>query len=293
MTRTEFFADTSRFLAVVEPLVRRDPFGANMFSHVLANHLASPFPEPPLLAAIIDDGLVRVAAVRVPGFPLLGLVDPEIGDPSMVLGELADGLLARGETIVGFTGRRRTVQVLAQAWSQRTGVDVKPRMWELLYRLGELIPPVGVPGAARVASMDSPADVALLADWFCEFRKETGVGRGPNVPDPESLMRNAARGEVFTLWCVDGRPVAGAGHSAVRHGGSKIAPVYTPPEHRRRGFGAAATAAAIRSAWRLGATEITVFTDAEYPASNAVYRGLGFEVVAEFAEFDVTDTVEV
>src|SRR6188472_2302737 len=112
------------------------------------------------------------------GFPLLGLVDPEIGDPSMVLGELADGLLARGETIVGFTGRRRTVQVLAQAWSQRTGVDVKPRMWELLYRLGELIPPVGVPGAARVASMDSPADVALLADWFCEFRKETGVGRG-------------------------------------------------------------------------------------------------------------------
>ena len=51
------------------------------------------------------------------------------------------------------------------------------------------------------------------------------------------------------------------------------------------------TVAAIESARRLGATEITLFTDADYPASNAVYRGLGFEVIGEFAEFDVVDPV--
>jgi RimJ/RimL family protein N-acetyltransferase len=292
MMRTAFFSDASRFRAVVEPLVHRDPVGATIFCHVLANQLASPFPEPPLLAAVTDDGCVHAAALRVPGFPLLGLVDQEMADPCVVLGELADGVLARGEMIVGFTGRRRTVQALAQVWSQRTGLSTTPRIWELLYRLGELVPPVDVPGEPRLASMASPADVALLADWFCEFRRETGVGRGPNVPDPESLVRNAERGEVLTIWCVDGRPVAAAGHSAVRRGGSKIAPVYTPPEHRRRGFGAAATAAAIRSAWRLGATEIMLFTDADYPASNALYRGLGFEEIAEFAEFDVAVALE-
>jgi predicted GNAT family acetyltransferase len=133
--------------------------------------------------------------------------------------------------------------------------------------------------------------VALLADWFCEFRKETGVGRTPPVPDPQTVISNAKRGEVFIFWCVDGRPVAAAGHSAVRRGSSKIAPVYTPAEQRRRGFGAAVTVAAVESARRLGATEITLFTDAEYPASNAVYRGLGFEVIGEFAEFDVLDVV--
>jgi predicted GNAT family acetyltransferase len=76
-----------------------------------------------------------------------------------------------------------------------------------------------------------------------------------------------------------------------RRGGAKIAPVYTPPGDRRHGFGSAVTVAAIESARRLGATEITLFTDADYPASNAVYRGLGFEVIGEFAEYDVVDAV--
>ncbi len=43
----------------------------------------------------------------------------------------------------------------------------------------------------------------------------------------------------------------------------------------------------MRSARALGASEISLFTDAGYLPANAVYRGLGFEVVAEFAEFEI------
>jgi RimJ/RimL family protein N-acetyltransferase len=291
MTRTEFFTDPERFGDAARPLVRRDPVGATMVSQVLANHIANPFPHSPLMAIVTDDGAVEVAALRVPGFALVTVIDPSIEDPAAVLGRLTDDVLARREPIVGFSGRRRTVRLLTDTWTERTGAASKPRLWSLMYRLGDLVPPVGVRGESRPASMDDPADVALLADWFCAFRKETGVGRTPPVPDPQALMDNAKRGEVFTLWCDDGRPVAAAGHSAVRGGSSRIAPVYTPPDQRRRGFGSAATVAAIDSARRLGATEITLFTDADYPASNAVYRELGFEVIGEFAEFDVVDPV--
>ena len=62
--------------------------------------------------------------------------------------------------------------------------------------------------------------------------------------------------------------------------------MYTPPEHRRRGYGAAATAAAVHSARWLGAAEITLFADADYPPANAVYRGLGFVAIAEFAHLE-------
>src|SRR6478735_7243338 len=291
MTSTEFFTDPERFAAVAQPLVRRDPVGATMVSWVLANHIANPFPHSPLMAVVTDDRAVAVVALRVSGFPLVAVIDPSIEDPAPVLGRLVDDVLALREPIVGFSGRRRTVRLLTDVWTERTGAAAKPRMWSLMYRLGELTPPVGVPGESRPASMDNPADVALLADWFCEFRKETGVGRTAPVPDPQTVLDNARRGEVFTLWCEDGRPVAAAGHSAVRGGSSRIAPVYTPPDQRRRGFGSAATVAAIESARRLGATEITLFTDADYPASNAVYRELGFEVIGEFAEFDVVDPV--
>ena len=290
MTCTEFFSDAEQFAVVVQPLIDRDPVGATMMSHVLAGHIASPFPEAPLLATVRDDDRIRAAAMRVPVFPMIVVVDPEIADPTDLFDDLAGAVLARLEPIVGFTARRKTAEWLTAAWTARTGSVAKQRMSTLMHRLTDLIEPVGVPGEPRLASMDDPADVDLLAGWFCEFRNETGVGRTAPVPDPETLLRNAERGEVFTIWCDDGRSVAVAGHSPVRHGTSKIAPVYTPPDRRRRGFGSAVTAAAVRSAYRLGASEITLFTDAEYLPSNIVYRQLGFEVIGEFAEFDVVAT---
>jgi ribosomal protein S18 acetylase RimI-like enzyme len=287
MTRVEFFTDAERFAAAIEPLVMRDRGGAVIVSHVLANQLVSPYPEAPLLAAVVDGGQIGVAALRVPSFPMAVTVDPALDDPAGHLAVLADAVVARGERVVGFVGRRHTAQTMAQMWAGRTGLIAKPRMWELYYRLAELREPVNVPGECREASMSDPADVALLADWFCEFRRETGISRTPPVPDPELLLSNANRGEVVLLWCVDGRPVAAAGHSPVRDGQCKIAPVYTPPDRRHRGFGAAATAAAVRSAQRRGANEITLFTDADYAPSNDCYRGLGFQVIGEFAEYDV------
>jgi ribosomal protein S18 acetylase RimI-like enzyme len=288
MTRVEFFTDAERFAAAIEPLVGKDRAGAVMVSHLVANQLASPYPEAPLLAAVVGGGQIAVAALRVPSYPMVVTLDPELADPAGCLDALTAAVLTRNETIVGFLGRRKTVQLLSQSWCRQTSAAATPRMWELYYRLGELREPVNVPGECREASMTDPMDVALLADWFCEFRRETGITRTPPVPDPELLLSNAKRGEVVLLWCVDGEPVAAAGHGPVRQGQCKIAPVYTPPERRHRGFGAAATAAAVRSAQSRGAQEITLFTDADYATSNACYRGLGFEVIGEFAEYDVT-----
>lgn len=288
MTRTEFFTDAAAFDAAIEVLLADDAIGSTMVASVLANHIADPIAGgPPLLVAVLDGDRVPAAAIRIPMFPMLVVIDPAIADPATLLDELAGAVIGRSEPIVGVSGRRRTAELLAAAWTARSATVARQRMSTLFFRLGTLREPVGVPGAARPVDVTDPADVALLAEWFCEFRRETGVGRTPPVPDPDMLLHNVRRGEVFTIWCADGRPVAAAGHSALRRDGScRIAPVYTPPDHRRRGYASAVTAAAVRSAHRLGATDVTLFTDAGYPASNAVYRGLGFESVAEFAEID-------
>jgi predicted GNAT family acetyltransferase len=73
----------------------------------------------------------------------------------------------------------------------------------------------------------------------------------------------------------------------VRDNASRIAPVYTPPELRRHGYGSAATAAAVRSAQQQGARQITLFTDADYLPANEVYRRLGFRAVADFADYEI------
>jgi GNAT superfamily N-acetyltransferase len=289
MARTEFFSHAEQFAVTVEPLVDSDRVGATMLSHILAGHLAQPFPETPLLALASDAGRPVLAALRVQPYPLIVVVDPEYNDPGLAVADLAEAIATRHEPIVGVTGRRDTATLFANAWAAHTGSTVQPRLWELYYRLGELVEPVGVPGMPRLASMQDPSDVELLAEWFCAFRQETGVGRTPPVPDPDTLRRNVERGEVYIVWDLHGRVVAVAGHSPVRRGASKIAPVYTPPDERRQGFGSAVTAAAVRSARERGAAEITLFTDADYLPSNVAYRRLGFEVVGEFAELDLLD----
>lgn len=292
MASITFFDDAADFAATIAPLIDSDPVGATMVSHILTNHLSSPFPNAPLLVTVTTGDRVAAAALRTTPYPMILVVDPLATDPTELLDELAAAVSVRREPVVGVNGRRRTVELFAAAWAARTGSAAKPRMWELFYRLAELTEPAGVPGSVRPASMADPADVELLARWFCAFREETGVGRTPPVPDPDTVRRNVERGEVFLIWSVDGRAVATAGHSAVRHASSKIAPVYTPPEERRHGYGSAVTAAAVRSARQLGATEVTLFTDAEYEPSNLVYRRLGFEPIGEFAEFDFLESRE-
>ena len=71
------------------------------------------------------------------------------------------------------------------------------------------------------------------------------------------------------------RPVIGAA------GTVRVAPVYTPSEHRRHGYGAAATAAVSRAALDSGAENVVLFTDQANPISNALYQRLGFDPVEE------------
>lgn len=297
MAEFEVFDDPRRFRDEIAELVARDPVGATMLSAVLANQIAEPAPGAgPLMVGLRDADGPFVAALRMPAYPLLVLAHPEARDRPAALRTLIAGVLDLGETVVGLHGRREVVRQLAAVWTESAGVTPQPRMWSLFYRLGELVEPVDVRGRARPLDADEPAEIDLLAEWFARFRQETGVSRAAPVPDPDGLRRNLRRGERFTLWCVDHDPAAApvaavgsvAGHSPLRaDGGCRIAPVYTPPQRRRNRFGAAVTAAAVHSAWTLGAAEVTLFTDENYRPSNDLYRSLGFEPIAEFAEFDV------
>ncbi|MFC7479146.1 GNAT family N-acetyltransferase [Luedemannella flava] len=85
----------------------------------------------------------------------------------------------------------------------------------------------------------------------------------------------------LTVWEADGTPVAFAGHRRAIAGTSRLGPVYTPAEHRRRGYGAAVTVAAAQAARAAGATEVVLFTNLANPTSNGVYLRVGFRPVGD------------
>ncbi|MDP9183943.1 MAG: GNAT family N-acetyltransferase, partial [Actinomycetota bacterium] len=166
-------------------------------------------------------------------------------------------------------------QVVALA-ARRSGRTATLKTAERLYRLGELVPPQ-TPGAARPAG---EGDVDLLVAWFDAFVAEAGV-----MPqDTERIVRERLTYQGFVLWEHDG-PVSFAGHTRKAFQGIRLGPVYTPPEHRGRGYGGAVTAAASQQALDRGASEVVLFTDLTNPTSNALYPRLGYRPVTDRAVF--------
>jgi predicted GNAT family acetyltransferase len=62
--------------------------------------------------------------------------------------------------------------------------------------------------------------------------------------------------------------------------------VYTPAEHRARGYGSAVTAAATQDVLDDRAIPV-LFTDLANPTSNAIYQRLGYRPVGDYVSVAV------
>lgn len=60
--------------------------------------------------------------------------------------------------------------------------------------------------------------------------------------------------------------------------------MYTPPEHRNRGYASAVVARLSQAILDGGKSFCTLFTDLGNPTSNRIYRKLGYVGVADFLD---------
>lgn len=170
------------------------------------------------------------------------------------------------------------------AFAEATGRNVRVHIHEIQRLLTDLIPPPPVPGAARAYTH---MDAEIYAAWNEGFIVETGVARG-GTDAVGALERRIRGGGGLWLWEVDGEPVSMCGRTAPVCDVPRIGPVWTPPEHRGRGYAAAVTAFVCAGAFAAGARACTLFADAANATSNGVYERIGFRPVAETVEAEFT-----
>lgn len=163
----------------------------------------------------------------------------------------------------------------ARLWGGAVVVSMRVRAWEL----GTLRPPVGVPGAARVATR---ADLALCTEWFDVFPEAVREQAGRTAPAAE---HRTATEEEMLLRIDGGEPVNLTGMTPPVFGVGRIAPVYTPPEHRGHGYASACVAEGSRRLRELGRVCLT--TDVDNPVSNRVYAALGYRPLADLGHLSL------
>lgn len=266
--------DVAAYAATVTPLLSEQPERYTVLMTVLAGlveHGPNLFgADPPVLAWWSQDGAVRAAMLQTPPHPV-----QVTGLPGDAVGPLV-AALAPGHApgITQVLGAEPDATAFARAWAARTGQRFAVEMRQRLYRLGELTPPDPMPeGASRVATL---ADSAIATAVNEAFAAETGTRSG--APAYEQARLRDGR---LVLWELAGETVSVAGITDVVGGVARVGQVYTPPEHRNRGYGAAVTVAATRLAHTRGAESVILFTDLANPTSNALYPRLGYRPVED------------
>ena len=133
------------------------------------------------------------------------------------------------------------------------------------------------PGRARPVTVD---DAEFFFRWSRDFIRE--VGLSDPVPSLEEVRVILARDQ-HMFWEVDGRPVSMAAITRRTPRTAAISYVYTPAEHRGRGYAGSITATVAERIFSEGRSAACLFTDLANPVSNRCYARIGFEKVCDAA----------
>lgn len=283
--------DVNAFYRHVYPYLMRQEAEHNLMLGLLETqirgHMTTPFAY---LGYAERDGEVLAALTRMPDYRFLISC---AADRDAVKALVYDAVSLMPDA-GGVTGPKEEADRFAGVWCVRQGGTTQLNRAERIYRLDKLVPAGMVEGQARWATGD---DLQLVKDWWVSFiieadpflantpRDEVAKNINPRVDQPQDV-----RG--IWLWEVDGQPVSMVGYAGPTPNSIRIAPVYTPPEHRGRGYASALCSAV--AAWLLdrenglGKQFLTLFTDLANPTSNHIYQSIGFTPVIDVSEHNFT-----
>jgi GNAT superfamily N-acetyltransferase len=217
-------------------------------------------------------GSIAAAFMHTPPYPvvLTDMTDAAAAD-------LATDLATQGHQTPGVNATPAPGAAFAGAWQAHTGQSAHIGMRTRLYALGTLLPPdPPPPGTARIADA---TDRDLLLAWLDAFQDEAQ----PGPSETERVLNDRVGWGGLLFWECESRPVSLAGRNRPAAGQARVGPVYTPPDLRGRGFGAAATAAVTQAALDDGAEGVVLFTDLANPTSNGLYQRLGYRPISDWA----------
>lgn len=291
----EFFDDPAAFLAAAEPALALDPVASNVIGVVterMARNRAAgrdtwaavgaPF-EPWWVLVRDESGEPTGAGMRTAPFAPYPTYLYRVGEDDAR--ELARALHERGEELGGSNGMVPGAPALAEETARLTGRAVYA---ETLHRLWEctevVVPPVPRGGVLRPAEA---ADADLVVDWFTRFHDEAAEQAGRSEAeahhiDREDVRMRVERGLVW-VWQLDsGEVVHLTANSDPAQGVARIAPVYTPKQHRGHGYASYVVAERTRRGLVAG-LRMCLFTDVDNPTSNKIYEEIGYRPLMDSA----------
>jgi len=273
--------DVDEYAGAVRGFLEAEPCARNVLLSVIDSLQSAPevYPLPASFWWVTDSETVVGAASWTPPHPLLVSSMPAAAGPG-VAAAMLERSIALSIHPPGVNGPLESARVVARAWTDATEDTVVRERTMLLHELGGLVDVPRPSGSRRRAE---PYDVGLIAAWLDEFAAEVQIIAGY---DSTVTARRLVQDGLADLWIEGGQPVCLVGHR-VAAGVLRVGPVYTPPEHRNRGYGRRLTYEVTAAEMaRPEVRQSMLFTDADNPVSNSIYRQAGYEPRGEHVEIE-------
>lgn len=282
------YPDPISFLKNAQPFLERREAANSLILGIAIRLAERPdwTAQPPYLTCVTGDSHeILLAGLITPPHNLLLAAAGEVAAaacevPPAALDLLAEDLLAGGWTFPAVNALNPLAEQFTRVWSRRTGRVYAPQMRLLIYELRRVIPPVRkAAGFLRQAVL---ADLDLEVEWRAAFTRES-LHEEPGEGQRAELQRQIEAGLVY-IW-EDGGPVSTAVATRPTPHGISVGGVYTPPPLRGRGYASTCVAALSQRFLDGGKSFCALFTDADYPTSNAIYRAIGYRPIGGFSVF--------
>jgi uncharacterized protein len=278
--RVRRFDDAESFREVAIPYLVRDEARHNLMLGISSTLVQKPGLYPVFDLWVVSDGEdVAAVAVRTPPLNLV-LAQPAT---DAALDALVDRLLSEGQDLPGVVAALPELDAFVSAWTTGRDVDTEIVFRHGIYELREVMHVPSAGGGARPAT---PDDRDLAIGWALAFADEVlpeELDRERHVRLVEARLQ-ASEDSGLWIWEDDEEPVSLSGYGGSTPHGIRIGPVYTRPDRRGRGY--ATSLVAEQSRWLIGTGRSLCFlyTDLDNPTSNALYRRIGYRMVAEAKE---------
>ena len=269
-TEVEARSDPAGVLEEAGPFLELDPVRHNLILTLL--HARASHPEPGRYWIVRVDGAVTGVVFQSP-LSFVATVTPMTPD---AVTAAVEAIAGDGVPLPGVTGEAATAARFAGHWAERTRSAARPVQGQRIYEVKRAVAAGPVRGRAR-RGVDGDRD--LLVEWVRAFQADTGEAPADAAAVVE---RRLADGQLW-IWEHEAA-VAMAGLSQAVADVVRVGPVYTPREHRGRGY-ASGLVAALSEATRSQGRRCILYTDLANPTSNGIYRAIGYRAVAEVLRY--------
>lgn len=269
------------FLDAVEPFLLRDEACHNLLLGIPARLIAHgpAAAEGVHLAAVLDRGETVAAAMMTPPWQLVLSQTAHVE----AIRRIAEDAAPMTPAPPGVQGPEPVADEFVAVWQRLAGQRARRTVHERIHRLDLVRPVPPVAGRLRPAE---DADRPLLLPWLEAFAAEAFDADNRPPVEAKTVLdtRLGSQGEGFVIWH-DVEPRCVAGYGGATRNGIRIGPVYTPPEHRGRGYATACVANLSRLLLERGRRFCMLYTNLANPTANRIYRRIGYEPVCDVAEY--------